>query len=68
MLFQVKTHETLTVGLKLFAQQTEIGELVDMCPLNDDTALLAISVLMEHPSVGYFDGHTTATELNHVGP
>ena len=64
-LFTIKTDEALQSGQKLFANDgnIDIGELVDYCPLGENTYLIAASVLFEHPTEIRIEGHKEQTLL-----
>lgn len=51
-IFVIESTETLSVGKKLFdiSGKTEVGELIDFCPLDNNRYLIAVSILLEHPS------------------
>jgi folate-binding protein YgfZ len=58
-LFTIETDETLQPGQKLFSNDnsTDIGELLDYCPIGEKTFLIIASVLFEHPAQVHFEGH-----------
>ena len=58
-LFTLKTNEPLQSGQRLLAQDSDIemGELVDFCPIDEGTHLLAASVIFDCPSKCRMDGH-----------
>lgn len=51
-LFTIQTSEILQSGLRLLNQNdnTELGELIDFCPINDNTFLIAASVIFDCPA------------------
>ncbi len=50
-LFTVQTSETIQSGKKLLSQNdhVELGELVDFCPIDQETTLIAASVIFDCP-------------------
>ena len=53
--FKITYQEPLYAGLRFYLPKTntEIGELVDFCPINDHEYIIAASLLFEHPIVCY---------------
>lgn len=51
-LFRVTTSDVLQSGLKLYqpGSAIEIGELIDLCPLNTGDTLIMASILFDHPN------------------
>lgn len=56
--FRLNTAEALVVGKRLFlvGGQTEVGELIDYCPLGNNEYLIALSILFEHPNEVLIEG------------
>lgn len=56
--FKVNSEEPLLVGKRLFLPegQSEIGELIDYCPLGNHDYLIAVSILFEHPNEVLIEG------------
>ena len=50
--FIIQCTEPLRSGLKLLSpdQEIELGELIDFCPLHNQTYLITTSIFFEHPS------------------
>jgi folate-binding protein YgfZ len=67
-LYQITTDNPIVAGQKCYAtpQKTEIGEIVDYCPIAPDQYLLALSILVDHPNEVYFDQHTRAVGLQEI--
>lgn len=57
-LFTIKTATQLSSGQRLLSldKQVEIGEIIDLCPIADQTYLIAISALFEHPAEVMLEG------------
>ena len=64
-LFVISTDETLRSGQKLFGNKDnlEVGELIDYCPIGGRNVLMSASILFEHPSKIYIEGHQYPVEL-----
>lgn len=65
-LFQITTEELIFAGQKFYtalSHQSEVGEIIDFCPLAADQYLLALSILADHPSQVYFEQHPTSIQL-----
>lgn len=58
--FIIHTKEMLTAGMKIFnlTNDAELGELIDFSPLSADNYLIAISIVLEHPTSVIFEGHS----------
>lgn len=56
-LFIIQTDKQLQSGLRLMEGTTEIGELIDFCPINEDEYLCAASVILNCPIVCELEGH-----------
>ncbi|WP_242602139.1 YgfZ/GcvT domain-containing protein [Legionella nagasakiensis] len=63
--FVIQTKEPLLSGKKLYADnsQTEIGELIDFCPIDDEQFIIAASILLNHPSQCLIEGHQQMINL-----
>jgi len=57
--FTIQTGEPLQSGQRLLNQNdnTEMGELIDFCPINEKTFLIAASVIFDCPSSFRIEGH-----------
>jgi len=64
-LFTIETKAPLHVGQLVLDSEgkSEIGELVDYCPIADSTYLIAISALFEHPMQVLLEGHVAPIVL-----
>lgn len=64
-LFQITTDEPMFAGQKCYAspQETELGEIVDYCPLDSRQYLLAMSMLLAHPKEVFFEQHARSVML-----
>lgn len=64
-IFTINTTEPLNAGKKLFDRsgKSELGELVDYCPIDGNRYLIAISILNEHPEHILIESHTSPVEL-----
>jgi folate-binding Fe-S cluster repair protein YgfZ len=58
-LFTIETNQPLQSGNKMLSDQEEIGELIDVCPLGNNTFLIAVSILADHPNTCIFEGQKT---------
>ena len=59
--FKIISPEPLFAGQKCYASkddQNDIGEIVDYCPLGEQTYWIAMSILIDHPKEIYFANHT----------
>lgn len=58
-LFTLKSNEPLHSGQRLLTQgnHLEMGELIDFCPIDDETYLLAASVVFDCPPECVMEGH-----------
>lgn len=58
-LLQITTPHPISAGQKCYATpgQTEIGEIIDYCPLNSEEYLIVLSILTEHPDTIYIEQH-----------
>ena len=63
--FTIETKETLSAGKRLFAAgtETEMGEIIDYCPLGDERYLIAASILLEHPDEVLIEEHKNSVLL-----
>ena len=63
--FTIRTNELLQSGQRLLEAngKTEIGELVDYCPIGDDAFLIAASIIFEPPESIYIEGHQALVVL-----
>lgn len=64
-LFIINTQAVLRSGLRLLSTdtQSEIGELIDFCPLKEGQYLIAISALFEHENEILIEGYDVIVEL-----
>ena len=64
--FTIHTHEKLAVGMKLFSptDHAEIGELVDFCPLDAGSYLIACTIINEYPEQVIFEEHVSPVTLD----
>ncbi|ARG97655.1 YgfZ/GcvT domain-containing protein [Legionella micdadei] len=64
-LFVIETDESLIPGKKVFLpnSDTEIGELIDLCPLAERRHLVAISILHEYPNEVLIESHSKTVVL-----
>ncbi|PJD93877.1 MAG: folate-binding protein YgfZ [Legionella sp.] len=55
--FMLTVKDPLFAGQKMYAdlKQSEIGEVIDVCPLGADTYRVLVSILLDHPSNVYFE-------------
>lgn len=55
----IPTQKTLQSGQKIMSQNenTELGELIDYCPIDDHNTLIIASILIDRPSMGYLETH-----------
>lgn len=65
-LLSIESLEPLSAGKKLFASsgETEVGELIDYCPLGDNHYLIAASLLLNAPEEVLVEGHEKVVLLN----
>ena len=63
--YEITTHEPIHPGQTLWdtTQQSEIGSLIDYCPLGADRFLVLISALFEHPRQVLLEGHQSSVRL-----
>ncbi|MCR9191919.1 MAG: folate-binding protein YgfZ [Gammaproteobacteria bacterium] len=63
--YYIETAAPIFSGQKMYAkpQASEIGEVIDYCPVAAETYLILSSVLLERPSSVYFDQHQDAISL-----
>lgn len=63
--YQITTTEPIHAGQKLWdtTHQSEIGELVDYCPLDNHRFLILISALFEHPRQVRLEKHQALVRL-----
>ncbi|STX29156.1 glycine cleavage T protein [Legionella beliardensis] len=67
--FKISTNESISAGKKLMnsSRQSEVGEIVDYCPLpNKDEFLIAASVLHDYPPTVFIEGQQDAITLERV--
>ena len=57
-LFTIQTNIPLQSGLRLFKDTIEIGELIDFCPLTENSYLCAASVVLDCPLNCNLEGHS----------
>ncbi|KTD51681.1 glycine cleavage T protein [Legionella quinlivanii] len=64
-IYLIETDEPLVLGQRILAddRNSELGELVDFCPLENNQYLAAASILFEHPERVYFEGHQNSVRL-----
>ncbi|RAP36371.1 hypothetical protein B1207_09545 [Legionella quinlivanii] len=64
-IYLIETDEPLVLGQRILAddRNSELGELVDFCPLENNHYLAAASILFEHPEMVYFEGHQNSVRL-----
>ncbi|MBA2656879.1 MAG: folate-binding protein YgfZ [Tatlockia sp.] len=64
-LFSIESSEPLEAGAKLFTleQKTEVGELVDYCPLEANNYLIAVSILKDAPKQVLIEKHLKPVQL-----
>lgn len=57
-IFTIQTNETLQSGQRLLNQNdnTELGELIDFCPIDENTYVIAASVIFDCPSSFQIEG------------
>lgn len=67
-LFIIETSETLCAGKKIFAPdtKTEVGELIDYCPLTPNRYLVGLSILLEHPDQVFIESQANMVSLEPV--
>lgn len=64
--FELTTQEPLSSGKKMVGQgaRTEVGELVDFCPIATDRYLISASVLLDHPQHFQWEGSDAVMSLD----
>ncbi|KTC75583.1 glycine cleavage T protein [Legionella birminghamensis] len=64
--FFIETGEDLQLGQRVLREDksTEVGEVIDYCPIGLNRYLVAISILFEHPETVYFENHAQAVKLS----
>lgn len=64
-LFQITSSSPIFAGQKCYAnpQKTELGEIIDYCPIDADRYLIVLSILFNHPNEVFFDQHINPTQL-----
>lgn len=65
-IYDIETNESLLSGQKLFdlSGKTEVGELIDYCPLENNHYLAAASILLEHPNEVLIETHKNPVLLS----
>jgi len=63
--FLIDTEEPLLAGSKVFSldKGTEIGELIDFCPVSARHMMISVSILNEHPESVQIEGQQNNTRL-----
>lgn len=69
-IFSIQSDILPKPGMKLLNSQnkTEIAELIDYCPLNENTWLVALSIIQNHPESFVFEETASLTHLNAALP
>lgn len=64
-LFQITSSSPIFAGQKCYAspQETELGEIIDYCPIDAERYLIVLSSLFDHPNDVFFDQHLSSTQL-----
>ena len=64
-LFTIVTDEPLKSGMKVLQQDNHIdlGELIDYCPIGEDTYLMAASMILNPPSAALLEGHVKVVKF-----
>ena len=64
-LFQITSSSPIFAGQKCYLspQETEIGEIIDYCPIDTDRYLIVLSSLFNHSNDVFFDQHLSPTQL-----
>lgn len=67
-LFKIEYPEELQIGKRLMAldSETELGELIDYCPIEKNQYLIAASILFDAPKEVLFEGYDFSFNLNLV--
>jgi folate-binding protein YgfZ len=64
-IFTVNVFKGFTPGQRIYNQEgSEIGELVDFAPLSNNTTLIALSILLDHPLQVIFEGSEEINTLS----
>ncbi len=64
-LFMISTTEPLKSGQRLFSPDNhkELGELIDFCPFDQSSYLIAVSMIFDHPMECRIEEHKTCVRL-----
>jgi folate-binding protein YgfZ len=67
-LYRIQTTERLSSGKRLLdlSGNTELGELIDFNPLDNNQFLIAASMLLNHPNEVRIEGHNHFVQLYHL--
>lgn len=67
-IMRITSKEPIYSGQKCYAnlQQSDIGEIVDYCPIDSEQYLIAVSILNDHPDTVYFEQHQNGTVLENL--